>query len=143
MDTGPVVRVGPNQLSFTSVEAQKIIYNAKPTDNGVNEPFDRSGSLQDAILLLLLKARHIGSPLSRAEHKKLRRRLLPGFTSNALFEQESLLRLHVDNLLHALAQHQGPNDLTEYFSRFLWDLVSDLSFGEPLIQEKKGELILS
>ncbi|XRM40956.1 hypothetical protein ABZX51_004260 [Aspergillus tubingensis] len=137
---GPVVRVGPNQLSFTSVEAQKIIYNAKPTDNGVNEPFDRSGSLQDAILLLLLKARHIGSPLSRAEHKKLRRRLLPGFTSNALFEQESLLRLHVDNLLHALAQHQGPNDLTEYFSRFLWDLVSDLSFGEPLIQEKKDTL---
>ncbi|RAH61444.1 benzoate 4-monooxygenase cytochrome P450 [Aspergillus piperis CBS 112811] len=140
LDTGPIVRVGPNQLSFTSVEAQKIIYNAKPTDNGADEPFNRSGTLQDVILLLLLKARHIGSLSSRAEHKKIRRRLLPGFTSNALFEQESLLRLHVDNLLHALAQrqeHQGPNDLTEYFSRFLWDFVSDLSFGEPLIQEKK------
>ncbi|GAQ03172.1 isotrichodermin C-15 hydroxylase [Aspergillus lentulus] len=137
-NTGPVVRVGPNQLSFASVEAQKMIYNAKPTHTGSDELFGRDGTLQDVLLSMILGAANIGSLSNRAEHKKMRKRLQPGFTSRALFEQESLLRLHMDRLLNGLAQDAGVVDLTEYFSRFLWDLIGDLSFGEPLVREKHG-----
>ncbi|KAL2850177.1 cytochrome P450 [Aspergillus pseudoustus] len=137
---GPVVRVGPNQLSFATIEAQKTVYNAKPTHNGSDEYFGRDGTLQDVMLSMILEAPNIGSLSNRAEHKKMRKRLLPGFTSNALFEQESLLRLHVDQLLHKLAQDAGLIDLTAYFARFLWDLIGDLSFGEPLVPEKHAGL---
>ncbi|EAW16200.1 cytochrome P450 [Aspergillus fischeri NRRL 181] len=137
-NTGPIVRVGPNQLSFATVEAQKMIYNAKPTHTGSDELFGRDGTLQDVLLSMILGAANIGSLSNRAEHKKMRKRLQPGFTSKALFEQESLLRMHMDRLLQGLAQDTGVIDLTEYFSRFLWDLIGDLSFGEPLVPEKHG-----
>lgn len=137
-DTGPIVRVGPNQLSFATVEAQKMIYNAKPTHTGSDELFGREGTLQDVLLSMILGAANIGSLSNRAEHKKMRKRLQPGFTSKALFEQESLLRLHMDRLLERLAQDTGVIDLTQYFSTFLWDLIGDLSFGEPLVREKHG-----
>ena len=139
---GPVVRVGPNQLSFATIEAQKMIYNAKPTNNGSDEHFGRDGTLQDVLLSMILGAPNIGSLSNRAEHKKMRKRLLPGFTSNAIFEQEPLLRLHVDQLLHRLAQDAGLINLTSHFSRFLWDLIGDFSFGEPLVPEKHGEPFL-
>lgn len=137
---GPIVRVGPNQLSFATVEAQKMIYNAKPTHTGSDELFGREGTLQDVLLSMILGAANIGSLSNRAEHKKMRKRLQPGFTSKALFEQESLLRLHMDRLLERLAQDTGVIDLTEYFSTFLWDLIGDLSFGEPLVREKHDTL---
>jgi hypothetical protein len=138
-NTGPAIRVGPNQLSFATVEAQKMIYNAKPTHTGSDELFGRDGTLQDVLLSMILGAANIGSLSNRAEHKKMRKRLQPGFTSKALFEQESLLRMHMDRLLHRLAQDTGVINLTGYFSRFLWDLIGDLSFGEPLVPEKHGE----
>ncbi|KAF4219234.1 hypothetical protein CNMCM6805_006955 [Aspergillus fumigatiaffinis] len=139
-NTGPVIRVGPNQLSFATVEAQKMIYNAKPTHTGSDELFGRDGTLQDVLLSMILGAANIGSLSNRAEHKKMRKRLQPGFTSKALFEQESLLRMHMDRLLHRLAQDTGVINLTGYFSRFLWDLIGDLSFGEPLVPEKHDTL---
>ncbi|GKZ69421.1 hypothetical protein AnigIFM50267_004616 [Aspergillus niger] len=119
-----------------------MIYNAKPTHGGSDELFGRDGTLQDVMLVIILRAPNIGSLSNRAEHKKMRKRLLPGFTSNALFEQESLLRLHLDRLLQRLQQNAGVIDLTDYFSRFLWDLIGDLSFGEPLVAEKHGESAL-
>ncbi|EAA64715.1 hypothetical protein AN2610.2 [Aspergillus nidulans FGSC A4] len=113
-----------------------MIYNAKPTNNGSDEHFGRDGTLQDVLLSMILGAPNIGSLSNRAEHKKMRKRLLPGFTSNTIFEQEPLLRLHVDQLLHRLAQDAGLINLTSHFSRFLWDLIGDFSFGEPLVPEK-------
>lgn len=119
-----------------------MIYTSKPIHNGSNNLFEREGTLEDVLLSLLLEAPHIGSLSNQEEHKKMRRRLQPGFTSNSLFEQEALLRIHVERLMLTLARNPGVSNLTEAFAKFLWAFVSDLSFGESLNPEKKGKLAL-
>ncbi|KAG9187563.1 hypothetical protein G6011_05434 [Alternaria panax] len=66
-------------------------------------------------------------------HLRLRRAIDPAFSQRALREQESYFQDHPDNLVQKLKQQckDGPLDMTTWFKFIAFDIVSDLTFGEP------------
>lgn len=138
---GPVVRVGPNQLSFTSIEIQKMIYNSKPAPTDPDTYFRKDGTMH-LLFSMITKAANLGTIANHSEHRRLRRRLHPAFTLNAVFKQEGLMRLHIDKALEKIAQVKGPVDLTEFSGMLAWDMIGDLSFGELLVPEKRSKSLI-
>lgn len=80
--TGPVVRMGPNELSFSTVVAQKQIYNS--SKNNRNTYFTKQGTVQEQAGNLLLVGKIIITIHDKELHKKLKKGIQPAFTPNAL-----------------------------------------------------------
>lgn len=124
------------------MEAQKIIYNANPSHTGKGEYFSKEGTLQEMFVGMAFSAPNIGTIKTRAQHKRLRNRVQPAFTLKAILQQESLLQHHLGRLVSRLDEIVAKDievNLTDNLAKMLWELVGDLSFGEPLIQEKHGQ----
>lgn len=70
-------------------------------------------------------------------HKQLKSRIEPAFTPKALFQQEYLVTTHIKALCVELdvsvADKKCVVNITESLSGMLWNMVSDLAFGEPLV----------
>lgn len=67
------------------------------------------------------------------DHTRVRRLFSPGFSDRALKKQEPLFRKYVDLLMSKLFQRGGePVDLVKMLNLTTFDLMAELSFGEPL-----------
>lgn len=123
---GDVVRVGPNALSFTHPEAwrevcghlkQGQLENGKDP-NYVSEEYDKS----------LISA-------SRERHGPMRRTMAHGFSARAMAEQQPMINAYLDTLMTALREcgedGKKPLNLTEWYEWTTFDIIGDLSFGEP------------
>ncbi|EKG11555.1 Cytochrome P450 [Macrophomina phaseolina MS6] len=125
---GPVVRLAPNQLSFTSVDAWRDIYGHKlagkggmPKDLIAYGP-DFSGS--NGILRT-----------NDEDHARHRRLLAHAFSETALRDQEPLIRKYVNMLvdkLGASAQASTPVDMVRMYNYIAFDIIADLTYGEAL-----------
>jgi cytochrome P450 len=65
----------------------------------------------------------------------MRRNLSHAFSDKALRQQEPLIQSYVDLLVHRLGEHatEGKNvDIMHWYNYTTFDIISDLSFGEPL-----------
>lgn len=123
---GPVVRVGPNELSYGVPEAWEDIFgryipgqrkeNGKPTWYCSPEHKDIVGS-------------------TLGDHGRMRRVLYNGFTNSAMLEQEPLIKEHVDLFIQRLREKADDGkavlDIFEWFAYCTFDIIGDLSFGEP------------
>lgn len=67
-------------------------------------------------------------------HRRQRRVVAPGFSSQSLVDQESLIRTYVDLLVTNLKQRsQGgtvPLNVVEWYNWTTFDIIGDLLFGE-------------
>lgn len=126
---GDVVRIAPNALAYRAAPAWKDIYGHRkkgdrpfskdpalyaPTPNGVNAIITANGP----------------------DHARVRRLLAHAFSSKALREQESILHVYADMLIHKLTglfveSNTPVVDLTRWFNYTTFDLIGDLAFGEP------------
>ena len=65
----------------------------------------------------------------------MRKVLAYAFSERSLREQEPLIQIHVDTLIkslhHQISQGSQEVDLVDWFSYVAFDIVADLSFGEP------------
>ncbi|KAL1967665.1 hypothetical protein VTN77DRAFT_2922 [Rasamsonia byssochlamydoides] len=119
---GEVVRIAPDELSYSTGEAWKEIYH-KPTQKD---------------LRFYGKAHFKNIPdMVRGgdeDHARFRRNFSHAFSDRALREQESLIRQYVDLLVHKLdqASQKGKVDLVRMFNCTTFDVMGDLTFGEPL-----------
>ncbi|KAJ6282208.1 cytochrome P450 [Bipolaris maydis] len=131
---GPVVRIGPNELSFSTVNAQKKIYNS--SNNNINTYFTKQWTVQEQAENLLLVGTNIITTHDKELHRKLKRGIQPAFTPNALKDQEPLIQQHVRGMIGRLDEIvQKPDQVTnigDVISASVWELVSDLSFGDTL-----------
>lgn len=120
---GPVVRTGPDSLSFTTSAAWKDIYGGGHTElpkhllggSGLDE-------LPDIIAA------------NATDHRRYRRALAPAFTTEALIRQEPLISTHVDVLLQKLTEiARSPEpvaDMASWYSMVSFDIFGDLCYGE-------------
>ena len=127
---GEVVRIGPDDLVYCTPQVWKDIYGHKkrgqkafskdpqlytPTPNG-------KGGLIVA---------------SNADHGRMRRLIAHAFSEKALREQEALLHTYADQLiqrLHHKVVKEFPSnviDIVRWYNYTTFDLIGDLSFGEP------------
>lgn len=69
------------------------------------------------------------------DHGRMRRVMAPGFTYGAMCKQEALIKVHVDLFLRRLAEtsklNGGVLNMLEWLTYCTFDLIGDLSFGQP------------
>lgn len=129
---GDVVRVAPTEVSFISAET------AWPDAYG-----HRTGKYKDTGAYLKDNAwfpKPVNGTWSiinsnEADHSRLRRNLAHAFSDKALRSQESLVMSYVDLLIHKLneqAEKGTSVDIMRWYNYTTFDIIADLSFGEPL-----------
>nr|QSG30339.1 CYP65EZ1 [Hormonema carpetanum] len=122
---GSIVRVAPDELSFIDGAAWKDIYGTAKDINRKDEKF------------YPVSANGVHSILTAndADHTRMRKALLPAFSDRALRAQEGLLKTYVQWLVTGLRQKQEKGeaiDMVKMYNFTSFDIMSDLSFGEPL-----------
>ena len=131
---GPVVRIAPDELTFTDGRAWKDIYGhqtpewPKSTDgHGHPTPTNNVHSILTV--------------QSKADHARMRRQIAHAFSDKALRKQESLLQLHVGKLITQLrlqAAH-GPMDLEAWYNYTTFDAIG----GQSGLMSRRGRVKLT
>ncbi|ELR05414.1 hypothetical protein VC83_03574 [Pseudogymnoascus destructans] len=121
---GDVVRIAPDELSFTNADAWKDIYGYR---HG-HQPMPKDMSFYN----IPSNGAHSLITASRADHSRQRRLIAHAFSDKALREQEPLIKGYVDLLIQRLHERSstGPLDMVSWYNWTTFDLIGDLAFGE-------------
>jgi hypothetical protein len=125
---GPVVRVMPNELSFNTAKAWDDIYGHRVGLQNMDKDPIHVGAVEaipGATNLTMAPDTH---------HARQRRALAHAFSKQALLEQEPILRGYVNLFVQRLREmaHDGkPANMVSWFNFCTFDIIGDLSFGEP------------
>jgi cytochrome P450 len=127
---GNVVRVAPNELSFTDPTAWDDIYSNKDGANA--EAFKKSeiwhgnpdGGPSSVFTTIDLK-----------EHARIRRFMDPAFSERAVLQQEPIIQDYVSTCIRKLRERLSNDgrvtvNIVDWFNFTLFDIIGDLSFGE-------------
>ncbi|KAK3953247.1 cytochrome P450 [Pseudoneurospora amorphoporcata] len=164
---GPVVRISPDQLSFSDPQAWKDIYGHRsPGQPEFPKPyfFYRAKNLPPSLL-----------SESRENHGTLRRLMAHGFSERSMRAQEGIIGGYVNMLINGLRNASGgfggeqgegrngvsekekegvrvarstgekegkppvPVNMVSWYNWTTFDVISDLAFGEPFGCLKKAE----
>lgn len=124
---GRVVRIAPNELSFTDSAAWKDIYGRKPAGEelGYPEVFYYSANDENNPRAML--------GAETREHDAIRKALAPSFAPTALRAQEPIIGGYADLLIERLrSQSDGgkqPVDMTVWLNFFTFDVLGALAFN--------------
>ncbi|KXH53894.1 cytochrome P-450 [Colletotrichum salicis] len=127
---GPVVRIAPDELSYTSSTAWKKIYGQKSPE--FTKCFDGRGIAGPSVTNLAVRNGGIVTA-DQGPHSRLRKAVLPAFSDRALREQEDILQLYAEKLMKQLRSSSktgAPQDMVKWFSLAAFDIISDLAFGQ-------------
>ncbi|KAK8119161.1 Cytochrome P450 monooxygenase alt3 [Apiospora kogelbergensis] len=136
---GPVVRIAPDELSYTGTgDAWKKIYGRRGADEFPKCLDGRAiagPNVRKAAADGIISAPH-------EKHARLRRAVAPAFSERALREQEGFLQLYTGKLMAQLRRccravdkeddGSGPQDMMRWFNLFTFDVMSDLAFGQAV-----------
>ncbi|ORY00094.1 cytochrome P450 [Clohesyomyces aquaticus] len=127
---GPVVRVSPNELSYTDSRASKPIYgHHNPTAEGCSEFVKDLGEYQ-------VPPNGVRSILSAdtTTHGRYRRLLSHSFSEKGMREMQPRIQSYVEQLIQGLkdvAKTDSYIDISEWFTWATFDMIGDLAFGKP------------
>lgn len=151
---GPVVRVAPDELVYTTADAWRDIYShhngavTKGEDFEKDAKFYRTRGFAPQIL-----------SETRDNHALIRRQLSHGFSEKSLRAQEPIIKGYVDLLMKQLHARSTPSssssssptddkqqqkqqrevlDMRHWFNFITFDVIGDLAFGEPFGCLEKG-----
>ncbi|KAF2398789.1 benzoate 4-monooxygenase cytochrome P450 [Trichodelitschia bisporula] len=133
---GPVVRVAPSELSFIEAQGWKDIYGFQSAGRPTNRKDPVFYAVASFETTNLLNA-------NDADHARTRRIFSHAFSDKALKAQEPLLRKYVDLMVEKLYERaaKGKIDMVEMLNFTTFDIMSDLSFGEPLYMLENSEYV--
>ncbi|KAH7036349.1 cytochrome P450 [Macrophomina phaseolina] len=121
---GPVVRIAPDELSYTTSTAWKKIYGQKTPEFG--KCLDGRGIAPTSV-------NGVKSMMTEEQdrHGRLRRAILPAFSERAVREQEGFLQHYTNTMITQLRKRCAEaQNMTKWYSLVAFDVVSDLAFGE-------------
>jgi cytochrome P450 len=133
---GDVVRLTPSRVSFTHPDAWNAIRGHRKAGQGENG--------KDPLFYAMTRQNILGA--NRADHNRFRRILAHGFSAKAMQDQQPLITKYVDLLIARLRERTGSQkeengqtkqprpavvDLAAWFNFTTFDVIGDLSFGEP------------
>ncbi|KAK6063085.1 trichothecene c-15 hydroxylase [Seiridium cupressi] len=121
---GDIVRLAPEIVSINHPDAMKELRGHRKAgvpENG-KDPIHSGANLQNII------------GANRNDHARFRRLMSNGFSAQAMFEQQPIIRKYIDQLferLHAEAlQGTKPVDMVSWYNFTTFDIIGDLAFGE-------------
>ncbi|KAI4858863.1 putative benzoate 4-monooxygenase cytochrome P450 [Hypoxylon rubiginosum] len=131
---GSVVRVAPDALSFSSAQAWKDIYGFKQRRRQIPKDYKRFPPIDDVLPILFS---------SDTDHARMRKLISHAFSESALKEQIPLVVSHMREFIHQLRTRVNESkdltiDINEWCNYLAFDIVTDLSFGEPLGALSRG-----
>jgi len=127
---GDVVRVAPDELSYTNEQVWKDVYGHRLKGKGnLNKylaHFNLPGDPNKSILTA-----------DEVSHGRIRKIFSNAFSERAMQQQEELFVKYVDMLLEKLNEKVGRNpnaklNMVDMFNFTTFDVMGDLTFGEPL-----------
>ncbi|KAH9218129.1 cytochrome P450 monooxygenase-like protein [Leptodontidium sp. 2 PMI_412] len=122
---GNIVRIAPNELSFSSLQAFNDLYG-HVTKN--KKPF-----LKSAWYDMPDEMSPLGAERDPVRHSTTRRQLAHAFSVTALSQQSPIIHHYVDLFMRQLAKYgggEGGVDVDEWFNWLTFDIVGDLGFGQ-------------
>ncbi|WQF82114.1 Putative cytochrome P450 [Colletotrichum destructivum] len=127
---GPVVRISPNHLSFTNVEAWKDIYGFQIgkdfEDNEIPKARLFSTTIEE-IPKSIVNA-------DREEHQRFRRALSHGFSDSSMRAQEGIIVKYIDKLIRRLHENSDRGkkalNIEAWYNWATFDIAGDLIFGQ-------------
>ncbi|KAK2765509.1 hypothetical protein FQN54_008363 [Arachnomyces sp. PD_36] len=134
---GDIVRTSPNALSFRDSQAWKDIYGHRTQG--------QKNMIKDTVFYGPPDTGNDNLLVSSDEdHTRQRRLLAHAFSEKALRDQEPLIGIYVDLLVKRLYdQVDGPTrgkvDMVKWYNFTTFDVIGDLSFGEPFNCLEKDE----
>lgn len=127
---GDVVRVAPNELSFSGAESWKDIYGHRKGNSPtlIKDPAFYTTSPDE--VRAITNADNEG-------HSRQRRIFAGAFSDRALKMQEPLFLEYVDKLVHTIYSSISKDpeckiDMVRMYNYTTFDIMGDLTFGEPL-----------
>jgi cytochrome P450 len=128
---GPVVRVGPSELSYTTAQAWIDIYGSRPGKGQM--PKYKVTHIEGFGAANMVNS----TPEDHSRHRKL---LSHAFSDKAMRAQEPLISEYIDLLMLRLKERLDQSlDLTKWFNLTTFDITGDLTFGEPFDGLKNAE----
>ncbi|KAI7787587.1 isotrichodermin c-15 hydroxylase [Diaporthe eres] len=131
---GPVIRIAPDELSYTDSRAWPAIYGF-PNKEGTGN-FEKDAQWWNKTVsgvVNILDADDDG-------HRRMRRLQNPAFSDKALRAQESVICGYASLLVHKLhglcsggssGDGSAVVDMTAWYNFTTFDIIGDLAFGEP------------
>jgi cytochrome P450 len=141
---GPVIRIAPNEISYTDARALKDIY--APTARPAAIESEPQGVLERNPTWFGKKS--IPSEpwsimgINEAAHARYRRAFMGAFSDKALRDYSDVLESYVDlfiRKLHEKASASEPVDLVNWFNFVTFDISGVLSFGESFGNTEAGQ----
>ena len=129
---GSVVRLAPNEVSFTDPQACRDIYAYRSG----HHPFPKNQVWVPTPPKDSGKAPSILNA-DDEDHARIRKAWSYGFSDKALKDQEPLITSHVDKLISRLRQQCDSQargailDIVKWYNFCVFDIIGDLAFGEP------------
>lgn len=124
---GPVVRIGPSEVSFIDKSAWSDIYSLKRSRQIERDPKSFPALTPNGAKFDLLT-------YSPTDHAKYRKVLNPFFSDKTTKEYEPNIHEHVDNMIGLLSnQVQNGQDrinVTKWLQWLTFDMVTDVCWGE-------------
>ncbi|KAK4502707.1 hypothetical protein PRZ48_006133 [Zasmidium cellare] len=122
---GPVVRWGPNRVSFAKPEAVADIY-------GINHPFPKAASYEP--MVVVNNGKPVPSLIGTRDEKhitELKRHISIGFSQSTWLKQEPQIDAVLQLLLSQLRAKTGQTiDLRRWLSYWSFDTLATVAFGE-------------
>lgn len=132
---GPIVRTSPNEISYTTVSANKTIFGTKTTEDMSFEKnpavYIQGSGTADNILFA-----------STRDHPRYKRLMAPAFSEQAIKEQEptiqGLTTVMIDALRHNRSgeafypSEDGIANVGAWCNFLIFDILSSLSFGKSV-----------
>ncbi|KAM0810879.1 hypothetical protein AB5N19_11232, partial [Seiridium cardinale] len=122
---GNIVRIAPNELSFSSAQSFRDIYG---TPSKARKLFPKSELFYDHG-----EFANIAYERDPEKYAVKRKMFAPGFSPRALRDQEHLIHQHVDSFLQQIERlASGPSgmNVTEALEWVTFDIMGELTFGE-------------
>ncbi|KAL2130830.1 hypothetical protein VTI74DRAFT_5873 [Chaetomium olivicolor] len=130
---GSVVRIAPDETTTIEPAAWKDIYVTKPVL--AKDPYSLTPPLNGAHSLFTAEG---------DTHRRLRGALVSGFADKALRDQAPIVEGYANQLIARLSREaaksaDGRVDIQRLYGYATFDTVTDLSFGESLLNTLEGD----
>ena len=125
---GPIVRLGPSEVSFIDAAAWKDIYSLKRCRQIERCPKSFPALTPHGAQFDLLT-------YSPSDHAKYRKILNPSFSEKATKEYEPTIHQNMDNMISKLVKSvddgRSHTNITKWLQWLTFDMVGDVVWGEP------------
>lgn len=131
---GPVVRFGPDHISYADARSQRDIH----APAGLRHAFDKHPALYQAVTS---NEQSIFTSNGNT-HERHRRILLRAFTDGSLQRLTPMIKTYIDMLMDRLAEHAAaktPANMQDLLLFVTVDTASDFLFGEPFNMTRDGK----